>query len=256
MKPALAFPFHDPAGTMFSHLQAILPDLKSHFEHLYLCPPPSTLQQVAHVQQLLEDDFFTIFQLETDVRFGERLRFLYSQTADAAHPDQPIHLCFLDRLLFAIEGDYRDQFLADVDSLIPNDLPLIFHRSSKAWETHPNNYRALEGFVTTIGETLFGKTLDYGWCHLVVQSRQLSKIMPRTTRPDLSMVAEMIYYLQDHIHTREVDWLAWEDPFILSRDPVELKRERENSNEETQKRLAYVLPMVELLVQFSRNGNS
>jgi hypothetical protein len=69
------------------------------------------------------------------------------------------------------------------------------------------------------------------------------------------MVAEMIYYLQENIHTREVDWLAWEDPFILARDPAELKHERENSNQETQKRLAYVLPMVEMLVKFSRNGN-
>ena len=32
MKPALAFPFNDPDGTMFHHLQIILPDLKEHFE--------------------------------------------------------------------------------------------------------------------------------------------------------------------------------------------------------------------------------
>jgi hypothetical protein len=35
---------------------------------------------------------------------------------------------------------------------------------------------------------------------------------------------------------------------------VELKTERENSLEETQKRLSYVIPMVELLIKFSKNG--
>ena len=256
MKPVIAFPFHDPAGTMFSHLQIILPDLKEHFEHLYLCPPPSTLQQAERMRQLSEDDFFTIFRLEADVRIGERLNYLYTQAVHASHPDQPIHLCFLDRLSFALESSYRNQFLDDVDTLTADDLPLIFHRSSEAWATHPNNYRAIESFVMKIGEILFDKSLDYCWCHIVVQARKLCEVMPLVKRPGVSMVAEMIYYLQEDIRTREVDWLAWEDPFILRRNASEPKHERERSNEETQKRLSYVLPMVEELVKFSRDRGS
>jgi hypothetical protein len=45
----------------------------------------------------------------------------------------------------------------------------------------------------------------------------------------------------------EVDWLAWEDPFGLGADPKALKATRESSLEETHKRLAYVIPMLELL---------
>jgi hypothetical protein len=78
--------------------------------------------------------------------------------------------------------------------------------------------------------------------------------MQKVTHPGLSMVAEMILHLQHHVHTREVDWLVWEDPFILGRDPAELKQERENSIDETEKRLSYVLPMVEALVRFSKDG--
>jgi hypothetical protein len=52
-----------------------------------------------------------------------------------------------------------------------------------------------------------------------------------------------------------VDWLAWEDPFLLGRDPAEMKAEREQSTDEYEKRLSYCLPMVEALVQFSKNGN-
>jgi hypothetical protein len=78
--------------------------------------------------------------------------------------------------------------------------------------------------------------------------------MPLVKNPDLSMVAEMIFHLQQNIQTRDVDWLAWEDPFLLSCDPVELKHERENSTAETNKRLNYVIPMIETLTRLSRNG--
>ena len=254
MRPALAFPFKDPDGRMFQHLQSILPDLKGHFEHAYLCPPLSTLKWVEHIRQLQADDFFTIFPVDVEMRLGDHFAYLYQHAADMAHPDQPLHLCFLDRLAFALEGEYRNSFLADVDSLFVSDLPLIFQRSKTAWETHPQNYRDIEGVVTTVGRSLFRRELDYAWCHIVVNAGQLRKIMPLVKNPDLSMVAEMIFYLQHDIHTRDVDWLAWEDPMILSRDAAELKRERENSLDETQKRLSYVLPMIETLARLSANG--
>jgi len=252
MRPALVFPFNDPEGTMFRHLQSILPDLKGHFEHAYLCPPLSTLKWVEPIRQLQADDFFTIFLPDRELRLGEHFAYLYRRAADIAHPDQILHLCFLDRLASTLNGKHRNSFLADVDSLVSHDLPLIFQRSQTAWETHPRNYRGLEGIVTTVGRSLFGRELDYAWCHIVVRAGRLREIMPLVKNRDLSMVAEMIFYLQDRIHTRDVDWLAWEDPYILARQPAELKHERENSLEETHKRLAYVLPMIETLTRLSQ----
>jgi len=82
----------------------------------------------------------------------------------------------------------------------------------------------------------------------------LQDIMPLVRNPDLSMVAEMIFYMKDTIKTRDVDWLAWEDPFILNQDADELKLEREQSLAETNKRLGYVLPMLETLTRLSMNG--
>ena len=254
MQPALVFPFNDPDGRMSQHLRSILPDLKQHFEHAYLCPPLSTLKRVEHIQQLKADNFFTVFPVDAEMRIGEHFAYLYQRAADTAHPDQVLLLCFVDRLAFALEGSYRDLFLVDVDSLSTGDLPLIFQRSQLAWETHPQNYRDIEGIVTTVGRSLFGRELDYAWCHIVVRAGQLREIMPLVKNPDLSMVAEMIFYLQGAIHTRDVDWLAWEDPFIILRDADELKHERENSLEETQKRLSYVLPMIETLTRLSANG--
>jgi ABC-type uncharacterized transport system YnjBCD substrate-binding protein len=106
--------------------------------------------------------------------------------------------------------------------------------------------------VTTVGHHLFGRELDYAWCHIAVRAGQLREIMPGVRNPDLSMVAEMIFYLQDEIQTRTVDWLSWEDPFILQRDDAELKDEREKSPQETQKRLSYVVPMIETLIRLAR----
>jgi hypothetical protein len=254
MKPALAFPFSDPDGTMFPHLQAILPDLRNHFERAYICPPLSTQKHSEHMQQLRAEPFFTIFPADHEMQIGEHFAYLYQRAAEAAPAGQILHLCFVDRLSFALEGEYREAFLHDIDSLSSRDVPLIFQRSQTAWETHPQNYRELEGIVTTAGRNLFGKDLDYAWCHIAVRAEQLHEVMPLVKNPDLSMVAEMIYYLQKDIQTRVVDWLAWEDPFILSRDPVALKHARENSIEETRKRLNYVLPMIDTLTRLSANG--
>jgi hypothetical protein len=254
MRPALEFPFNDPDGTMFHHLQAVRPDLKTHFERAYICPPLSTWKHVDCMQQLQADEFFTIFPVDREMQIGEHFAYLYQRAAETAPPEQILHLCFLDRMAFAMENGYRDSFLKDIDSLSISDVPLIFQRSQKAWETHPQNYRDLEGMVTIVGRHLFGSELDYAWCHIAVPAGELREIMPLVKNPDLSMVAEMIFYLQPNIHTRAVDWLAWEDPFILSRDATELKREREISQDETRKRLKYVIPMIESLTRLSKDG--
>jgi len=255
MKPILAIPFVDSDGLLFPHLQAILPDLKEHFDRAFLTLPKITQEGQPENLRLLErDDFFTLFPTDSEEPVGDHFSFLYRKTASAAHPEQIVHLCFIDRLAFALRTGYREQFLADVDALGQEHLPLIFHRSESAWATHPQNYFELESFVTDIGQTLFGKSLDYGWCHFVIQAGQLREIMPLIEQHDLSMVAEMILHVPAEVKTREVDWLAWEDPFILGRDAEELKCERENSLAETQKRLAYVLPMVELLTKFAMDG--
>jgi len=255
LKPALVLPFHDPQGMLFSHLQAILPDLKRHFAGAFITLPESTRRRYAGNAQFLEqDNFFTCFNIRSEAPVGDHFAFLYRQAALAANPEQILHLCYPDRLSYALRTGYREQFLADVDRLPEEHLPLIFHRSPAAWATHPKNYFELESFVTNVGQTLFGKKLDFGWCHFVIQAKQLRKIMPLIKKHDLSIVAEMILPIQENVKTREVDWLAWEDPFILGRDPDELKREREHSLAETEKRLSYVLPMVELLTKFAMNG--
>ena len=183
MRPALAFPYNDPDGTMLPHIQTILPDLKNHFDHAYVGAPPLSIKLLQQNNLIHADSFFTVFPIAEDKLIGEAFAHLYQRAAETAPPDQPLHLCYPDRLAFALEGEYRESFLADVDSLTEDDLPLIFQRSQIAWDTHPQNYRELEGIVTTVGKNLFGKELEYGWCHIVVRAGQLREILPLVKNP-------------------------------------------------------------------------
>ena len=255
MLPAIAFPYHDPDLKMFPHLQAILPNLKTLFSRAYISPPLDTRRNTPLMEWLAKEAFFTIFPLDWQLQIGEHFAFLYMNAAQAAEPDEIIHLAYIDRLSYALQGPYQEQFIKDIKAIQSADVPLIFQRSATAWKTHPQNYYEIERFITTIGNILFHKSLDYAWCHLVVRASQLKQILPLVNNPDLSMVAEMILWLQPGIQTKEVDWLAWEDPFILSYDPVELKHARENSAQETQKRLSYAVPMVQAMLQHAMKQN-
>jgi hypothetical protein len=253
MSSAVVFPVHDPDGLLLPHLEAITPILKSHFDRAYVSVSGSTRDRhPERVSALQVDRFYSIFLHEGDGPVGDRFASLYRHAARSSPPTQVLHLVSLDRLAFALQTGYRSRFLADVHAVRGKELPLLFQRSAIAWRTHPRNYYEIERFVTTLGRVLFGKTLDYAWCHLVLGASTLAEILPRVLNHDLSMVAEMVLQLQATIRTREVDWLAWEDPFILGRRPRELKREREASPSEVDKRLAYVLPMVAALQRYAQ----
>ena len=237
---------------MFPHLQAITPLLKENFSDAFLLVTASTRERCPEsIRWLIEDPYYRLFLPEDRLFVGDQFATLYRQVSAKTPPDQQLHLCFLDRLVFALRTEHCAQFIADIHAASDETSPLIFQRSEKAWKTHPQNYFEVENFITTIGKSLFGKTLDYAWCHLVIRTNQLQEIMPRVKNSDMSMLAEMILLLQDNIKTKEVDWLSWEDPFLLSRDSDELKGEKECNQAETQKRLAYALPMLSTLMQFS-----
>jgi hypothetical protein len=249
--PAIVIPLHDPQGIFLPHLEQITPVLKTIFAQAIVSLPPATRRaQPGFVQKLEADPFFECVEfIESPV--GEHFRTLYTFAARVCPSEQVLHLCYIDRLAFALQTQYRQPFLTTIQAVTPVQTPLIFQRSPTAWATHPRNYRDLEGMVTRVGEWLFHKTLDFAWCHMAVQAGLLAEVLPYTRQPDISMVAEIVLGLIEHAKTQEVDWLAWEDPFILNCNPQTLKTERENDPSETLKRLTYVIPMMQLLHQFS-----
>jgi hypothetical protein len=72
-------------------------------------------------------------------------------------------------------------------------------------------------------------------------------MIPHIVHRDIFMIAEFTLALRNDVKTKDVDWLSWEDPFIYACDAQQLKAEREQSVRETRKRLAYVLPILQLL---------
>ncbi|MCL5997526.1 MAG: hypothetical protein M1546_15935 [Chloroflexi bacterium] len=249
MNPAIVFPIHDPEGAVLGHIRAITPDLKALFARAFISITPQTME--AHngrIRPLQADDFFDLTMTGPAMPVGDQFRHLYQRAATACSPAQILHLCFLDRVAFALRTHFRKQFIADLRAIQAEHTPLLFQRSEAAWDSHPRNYREIEHMATRAGEWLFGRTLDFAWCHLAVQAGHLRTALPCTHQHDMSILTELVLHLRSTIKTSDVDWLSWEDPFILSRDLEQLKGEREESLAETHKRLAYIVPMLQRLI--------
>jgi hypothetical protein len=249
-KPVLVMPMNDPQGLTFPHLKEITPLLETIFAQTIVSIPPNTARFQANSLDWLEHQpFFNVCRLPVELPVGAHFHRLYTQAAQICPPEQILHLAYIDRVSFALQGGFRDQFIQDIRSTHLQDLPLIFQRSKKAWESHPINYHEIERMATLAGELVYRKSLDFAWCHLALQAGLLQEILPSVHNPDLSMVAEMIIQIKDRVQTRDVDWLAWEDPFILATSQCSLKKEREHSQTETRKRLGYVIPMLQAILE-------
>ncbi|MFZ0548605.1 MAG: hypothetical protein WAM60_24360 [Candidatus Promineifilaceae bacterium] len=243
---------NDPNGIYFPHLECITPQLKQLFSKVFVSVSLETQRSLPNcVAWLAADDFFIVTKHQKPMTVGEDFIQLYTDAASSSEPDQVLHLCFIDRVAFALQSEYKEAFSADIQNLDPAETPLIFQRSERAWQTHPRNYYELEHIVSKTGEYLFGKFLDFAWCHLAIRAGQLLEILPQASGQDISFIAKIVLALRDEISTRPVDWLAWEDPFITSTDPELLKWEREASIDETRKRLGYVVPMLQMIVDSS-----
>jgi len=252
----VVMPYHDPEGEMVRHLEVILPDLKHMFRRTFVGVTPATsAAQPAAIEWLAADPFFDITYREPDTGVGEQFHTLYAYAAAACDLSDVLHLCFIDRVAYALETVHHSAFMKDVLAVRGMDTPLMFLRSEVAWRTHPQNYHDIEMMATRTGKWLFGKTLDFAWCHLVIQAGLLREILPSVKNTDISMLAEMTLLLRDELVSKDVDWLAWEDPFLLSCDAIQLKVERENSAQETRKRLAYIVPTLQLLMDVPGNSS-
>jgi hypothetical protein len=250
MLPTIVFPFHDTDGLMFSHLETITPQLKEIFAQAFVSISLLTQQvQMERINQLEADEFFRLNFNEPNTMIGDHFLAVYRNAVTHCSPEQVLHLCTIDRVAFALQSEHQDQFIQDIQAASNEPVPVLFQRSQAAWETHPRNYREIEHLAIRTGKILFNQSLDFVWCHLVIQAQQLGKILPHLKHHDLSVVAEMVLLLKDKMKTKDVDWLAWEDPFIFSREPDEMKREWENSRQESRKRLGYTIPILQLLLE-------
>jgi hypothetical protein len=247
--PALVLPFHDPSGVLLALLATITPTLRQVFAHAFLSISPATEQlHTQHIHYLHDDPFFVINSNAPDTLPGDHYLAAYRSAIAHSHPDQTLHLCDIDKLAAIVQSDYRDQFLTDITATSEASTPILFQRSPRAWATYPQPYREIEQIAITLGQYLFHRYLDFAWSYLVIRAVHLRAIIPHIRQRTFGMLAEIVLLLHEHLQTQEVDWLFWEDPFIEGRDPDELRREREASLQETQKRLKANAPIIRLLL--------
>jgi hypothetical protein len=253
MKPVLAMPYHDPDGRWIAHLEKVTPLLATLFEQVYLGVSPSTREALPEaVRGLQANPFFRLSFAPTGSQVGDHCLATYRQAVQECEPDQVIHMAYIDRVSFILQTQYRDAFSEDIQMLDAAGAPVLFMRTEKAWSAHPRNYYDCEMMATRAGELLFGRSLDYCWCHCAAAASQMKPVLGRIHSHDFGAQAELVLLLRETLTTREVDWLAWEDPFLEGRNPLELKREREASLAETQKRLGYVIPIMQVLLEYSK----
>ncbi|OGF20582.1 hypothetical protein A2316_00535 [Candidatus Falkowbacteria bacterium RIFOXYB2_FULL_38_15] len=246
---SLLFPFYDPNNVETKFLKQILPLLKENFDNAFVSITPKTVAiNSESLNFLKEDSFFIVNENPEDSLIGDHFIAGYKNAVEHSKSDQILHLCYLDRIAFALLN-YKETFLDDLNDV---NSPTLFLRSEKAWSTHPRNYRAAESMVTEVGRVLFDKVLDFTWCHLSLTAGQLSDVLPRLTARDLVITSQLIFSLKEIIKTKAVDWLSWEDPFIFGKDQNKFKLERENDPAESEKRMGYILPEIKYL--FNEHG--
>ncbi len=217
--------------------------LKHSFNHAFIgLSHPTQLKQPDAVERLQSDPFYRLTFNQPGSQPGEHYRSVYQSAVDQSPPEQRLHLCDWDRPVFALLPGYRQAYLDDLAWVNARTQPVLFQRTPAAWATYPDNYREIEGLVTRVGELLYDQTYDFGWSYLVLQAADLAGVLPRLTSRDFGVLIEVLLLLRPRLLTRQVDWLAWEDPFILGRDANELRLERSQSHAETVKRLRGLLP--------------
>jgi len=248
--PAIVLPFHDPQGIMAPYLWRLEAWLKQRFTRAFIgLTHPTCEMQPEAVKRLQSDPFYCLTYNPPGSLPGEHYRAVYHSAAERSPADQRLHLCDLDRPAFALLTGHRQAYLADFDWVNAQRQPALFQRSPAAWATYPQHYRQIEDMLGQVSELLYGQPYNFAWSYLVLQASDLAWLLPQLTCRDFGVLVEILILLRPRLLTRAVDWLAWEDPFILGRAAGELRSERDASRDETLKRLRGMLPLFNAILE-------
>lgn len=239
----LAFPYHDPDGKLNDLIIKTLPVLQKLFAHICISATPKTIEQNGEFLEWLEQYGCTVYRNPRGSTIGDHLRGSLHTAVSIAHPMDIIHYIYIDRLLFALNTDYVEAFKEHITSVTTPST--LWERSELAWSTHPQNYVEIEQAANIFGKHLLGVEIELGSCAMSLRADLAAKVIAGSHMTGMDAATEWILlcYSFGHQPTRhQVDWLAWKDPFIEGIDDKQLKTAREQSPEETRKRLQMNAP--------------
>ena len=246
----LAAPYYDPDGTYNACFQKHLDQLFSMFDAICLCVIAPTDTQNAKFLKKLKQAGCTVVSPSAD-SFGQPSRDALLCAANLPSTSSPVFFGFLDRLLFVLDTEWRSSFLSDLRTYQDANF-CIFERSPRDWETHPSNYRNVEQMVTQIGQLLWGICIEWTPGALLLSQSTVQMLLEHSISPSFAVWSEWILLAmtQQILLTRkQVDWLAWEDPYWEHIEAQTLKHRRETSQEETRKRIAWNTSILQLFTE-------
>ena len=254
----LTFPYYDPDGTYSQAFRHQLATLTSAFDAICISAIPPTSGNNPELLRLLEEAGCVIFNNDPDAPIGDQSRAALRMATEQGQ--QPIFFGFLNRLLFDLETKWRAEFLQDLAAHQTAEF-LVFERSDAAWDTHPSNYREIEGMVSRMFELLSGRLIELMPCGLLLSQAAALTILDQSASTSWNVWGEWILLALKNdipVTTRKVDWLAYQHPFWERVDPDAMKRNREASREETVRRITMNMPVALMLAEdrFRMLGNA
>jgi hypothetical protein len=247
----LTFPYHDPDGKYNFAFQRQFKKLASTFDAICISVTPTTGKKNVGFVRSLKSKGCVVFKNPAGSTIGDQAREALRLALKQSKSEQPILFGFLDRILFALETEWRWYFLQDLQVYQTAEF-LVFERSEAAWDTHPANYHEVENMMSRMLELLYGRSIEVMPCALLMNRSAASTIMEQSTSPGFEVWAEWtLLAIKNNVTvtTKQVDWLAWEHPHWEKIDPAELRRSRETSRDEAAKRIAMHARVMSLLTE-------
>jgi hypothetical protein len=253
--PDLVLPYHDPEAIVYPHMMSIRDELASRFGRAFISISPRTQQdQPAMIEALTRDRFFVVNFNDPASVLGDHYVSAMRSALHHCAPESVLHICDIDRVAYVLHTDHREEYLADLQIAASTRTPLLFQRSERAWQTYPANYREIESWAIRAGQMIFGRYLDFAWSYFVIPARDLAAVLPRLHHRDFKILVQMVLLTLPTLQTKDVDWLAWEDPYILGMDADDLRQRRETDPQETHKRLRGLTPIMQPLIEYISEG--
>lgn len=251
MKQVLVLPLHDPEAIVLRFLEKTAKEINNLYDRVYIgISPPTERYQNRKIQELTNRYNWTKVNNEPDTLIGDHWMNIIKTASESSDDSDIVHIGTPDRTSLALIK-HRYKYKNDIIKEKRSIKPILYIRSTYAWQTHPKNYWQIESLATDLGKKLFGRRIDFFWCDLSLKNNLLKQIIPTVTGHGLTIETELLLPIIDKLVIKKVDWLEWEDPFIFDKDYQTYKTERENSLDENRKRLGYVIPTIELLLEKS-----
>jgi hypothetical protein len=245
---AVILPLHDPSGRLFELLWHCLPELKAmHIQAFVSLSPDTKKLQTENINKLLDDPFFMCVNNAPGTQCGDHFLAGYKLAVNNVSPHIMLHSCDLDKIAHTLSSPHHDTYIADVQWANRQQAPVLFQRTEAAWQTFPEHYRIIEHYAIDTGKLLFNKYYDFACSHFAMPAKTLQNVIPGIKGHGFDILLEIILAVREQLITKDVDWLEWEDPFVLQVDAETLRKQRDNDPQEYKKRLVYIIPFLQIL---------